>query len=43
MEMSRVCNNLAEIAATNTVHKIEFFQALDRQSGESRMINPSEA
>jgi hypothetical protein len=35
MEMSQVCNNLAEIAATITVRIIGFFQALERQSGES--------
>jgi hypothetical protein len=34
MDMSQVCNNLAEIAATITVRIIEFFRALDSQSGE---------
>jgi hypothetical protein len=43
MEMSQVCNNLADIAATITVRIIEFFLALDRQSGESRTANRSEA
>src|ERR1700680_379406 len=43
MEMSQVCKNLAEIAATITLRIIEFFQALERPSGESRMVNPSEA
>jgi hypothetical protein len=35
MDMLQVCNNLAAIAATITVRIIEFFPALDSQSGES--------
>src|ERR1700680_2679192 len=42
MEMSQVCNNPAEIAATITVRIIKIFQALELQSSESGMVNPSE-
>jgi hypothetical protein len=42
MEMSLVCNNLSEIAATIIVHRLEYFQLLDRKSDESRAANSSE-
>jgi hypothetical protein len=35
MEMSLVCNNLSEIAETIIVRCLEYFQLLDRKSGES--------
>jgi hypothetical protein len=43
MEMSLVCNNISEIAETIIVRCLDYFQLLDRKSGEGRTANPSEA